>query len=85
MVERMSFFNHNRQYHNINDPAVITYNSGFVINESYYLNGKKHNPIGPAIRLKFSLNGCWTNSYYINDKYITKEIFINNLEKRLGL
>jgi hypothetical protein len=84
-ISRIHYYNSNGNFHNINGPAVISYKDGIKLSEVYYLNGKKHNSIGPADRFHFVTNKYWTNDYFFNGKRITKEYFINNLEKRLGL
>lgn len=65
-------------YHHKNLPAIIVYKDGSVINEEYYLNGKRHNKIGPSSRIfnqKF-----WMNSFYINDKRISLDEFCKQIE-----
>jgi hypothetical protein len=66
------------RYHRINKPAVKYCVDGKCVYYSYYLNGKCHNPVGPAICDGFG----WIH-FYIHGKRIEKNKFLERLEKRL--
>jgi hypothetical protein len=59
----------------IQNPAFIEFYNGFVCREAYFINGKYHNRVGPAFRAK-DYKGSWYNHFYINDKKLTLDEFI---------
>lgn len=69
--------------HNFNYPALIFYDrNGCKRYEAYYVNGKLHNPIGPAIRI--FKDGVWENIFYINDIMLLLDTFCNKNEKLIN-
>jgi hypothetical protein len=76
-------FKQNGLFHRTNGPAYIFYKDDILIEEQYLINNRIHNVTGPAWR-KFDLNlKKWRNDYFVNNEFISKEIFLNILENRL--
>ena len=48
--------------------------------EEYRLEGKRHNPNGPAFRGWYADGQLSIEEYWINDKQLTKEEFNNRIE-----
>jgi hypothetical protein len=69
-------------FHNNTGPAIICFKNNIIEIEEYYINGKRHNPIGPAVinrgvnRKKFL--------FYINDVMLSLDEFISFYEKRIN-
>lgn len=64
--------------HRIDGPANIIYgNDGMKYAEYYYINNKRHNPIGPAVRTYafYEDRPIWVNLFYIQDIKITLDTF----------
>lgn len=62
------------KFNRFSKPAYIIYNRyGMIVEEYFYLNGKLHNPIGPAYR-KYR-NNEWKNGFYLNSFFITSDVF----------
>ena len=66
-------------------PAIKLFSiDGFCYNEHYYINGVLHNSVGPA-HIRYSLDRKFliASNFYMGGRFISKEIFLNNLERRL--
>ena len=74
------YINNNR--HRVGKPAYLRYVKGCLVEETYYLNDKVHNSIGPAHRVNNARTNVWENYYYLNDKSVNKDFYLNRMEKR---
>ena len=50
-------------------------NGQWLYSEQYYLDGKLHNPHGPAIRSWYENGQLESETYFLNGKRLTKEAF----------
>jgi antitoxin component YwqK of YwqJK toxin-antitoxin module len=69
---RIRWFTINRNYHNLLNPAHISwYQNGQKYYETYYVNDKFHRDpnLGPAYTLWHSNGQKYWESYYLHDEY----------------
>jgi len=78
-IHNIKYYIHNKK-HRFSKPADFFYKKGVVIREYYYINDKLHNSKGPALRI-FN-NNKWNNSFYIDNKNITCDVFFKRFIKK---
>ena len=49
------------------------YYNGQIEHEAYYLNGKQHNPDGPAVKHWYDNGQIKYEEYYLNGELLTKK------------
>jgi len=74
----------NNLCHRVLKPAIIEWVDDIKVYEAYYIKGRLHNPIGPAI-LWYSPRFEFRRKFHIEDLELSFDEFMKQLEERLNI